>query len=190
MKIAIRIILFCTIFSGTSCFKIRTVEAPQIQTQSDWTSPVEYTQLLDNFSVALSLLNSQNYLRCMSKEGFKFIPSAGSVSGNQLIWDNWSVNDEREYLENMASDLLPGSSVSLILIPDGVQFLSADSIRYNAEYKLRVPLKDSVLPDLFNGKLELIMVRNASREWEIRNWSDFETAKDSSWSRLKLNLVL
>jgi hypothetical protein len=43
---------------------------------------------------------------------------------------------------------------------------------------------------MFKGQLEFIMRRNAAREWEITQWTDFETAKDSSWSRLKLQMAL
>lgn len=177
------------IFSCISCFKGRQAEAPLVQQQSDWVSPVEHTQLLNNFTLATGLLNSQNYLRCLNSGMFKFTPAAALVSGNQIIWDNWSVNDEREYLENISRDLIPGGAVSLTLTPGGIQYLNADSIRYTAVYKLRVPLKDSVLPDLFIGQMELFLRRNASREWEIAGWNDFETARDSSWSRLKLAQV-
>lgn len=177
-------------FVLTSCYKVRPVEAPFVQQQSDWTSPIEYTQLLENMKISIGMLNTQNYIRCMHAGAFRFIPAASLVSGNQLVWDNWSVNDEREYLENVSRDREVGAPLVLNFTQDGVQFLSADSIRYTAVYQLTVSLKDSVLPDMFKGQLELIMRRNASREWEITQWTDFETAQDSSWSRLKLLMAL
>lgn len=169
-----------------SCFKPRPVEQPLVQQASDWVSPVEYSQLITNLQTSVSLLNSQNYLRCLNSSIYHFNPVASLLSGNQLIWNNWSVNDEREYIENISKTLRTGSVVSLILTPGGLQYYGTDSIRYTATYKLRVPLQDTLLPELYSGQMELILRRNSSREWEIAAWSDFETAQDSSWSRLKL----
>lgn len=178
------VLLILIAFSG--CFRPRPVEQPPAQQTSDWTSPVEYTQLITNFQTSVSLLNSQNYLRCLNPGLFKYAPAAALLSGNQLIWDNWTVNDEREYIENISKTLRPGASVSLSLTQNGLQYFGTDSIRYTAGYKFRVPLQDTLLPELYTGQLELVLRRNASREWEIAAWSDFETAQDSSWSRLKL----
>lgn len=174
------------LFLETSCFRPRPVEQPPTQQAADWISPVEHTQLITNFQTAVSLLNSQNYLRCLNSSFYKFNPVASLISGNQLIWSNWSVNDEREYIENISKTLRTGSVVSLVLTPGGVLYYGTDSIRYTATYKLRVPLQDTLLPQLYSGQMELLLRRNSSREWEIASWTDFETAQDSSWSRLKL----
>jgi hypothetical protein len=177
---------FLLLFLFSACFRPRPVEPPPLQQSSDWISPVEHTQLISNFQTAVSLLNSQNYLRCINADIFKFNPVASLLAGNQLIWNNWTVNDEREYLENISKTLRPNATISLALSQPSVQYFGTDSIRYTATYKLRVPLQDTLLPELYSGQLEFILRRNTSREWEITAWSDFETAQDSSWSRLKL----
>jgi hypothetical protein len=173
-----------------SCYKPRPVELPFVQQQSDWISPIEYIGLIDNLKTSISLLNTQNYIRCMHTQTYRYLPAASLVSGNQLVWDNWSVNDEREYLENVSRDREIGTPLVVAFSNDAVQFLTADSLRFTSFYQLTLSLKDSVLPDMFKGQLEFIMRRNAAREWEITQWTDFETAKDSSWSRLKLQMAL
>ncbi len=173
-------LMFC------SCFRPRPVEPPPLQQASDWISPVEHTQLISNFQNAITLLNSQNYLRCLNSGIFKFTPVASLIAGNQLIWNNWSVNDEREYLENISKTLRPNATLSFSLSQPSVQYFGTDSLRYTASYKFRVPLQDTLLPEIYTGQIELLLRRNTSREWEIAAWSDFETAQDSSWSRLKL----
>lgn len=174
--------------SLTACFKTREVEPPET-TSSDWISPVNYEILLDNMLRAIAQQNVQNYLRCFNQDSFAFFPSTPVLTGNELIWSNWSQQDERVWFENVIADLGILSGNGLELNEVDLQTFSSDSVRYIGDYELVMNHTDTALTVNFQGQLELLMKVNGFNEWEISRWTDYETRSDSSWSRLKLTYV-
>jgi hypothetical protein len=184
-----RIMIACLwAISILGCLRTRDVEPPD-QQNSDWVSPVDYTTLLDNLKRSVSQLNVQNYLRCFRADGFVFVPSTPVFTGNELIWGDWSWQDEQTWFNNINENIGLSNGNSLQLQEVGLQSFAADSIRYVADYRLRMNHTDTSLTVEFAGQAEFLFQLNSYNEWEISKWVDFETKVDSSWSRLKLNYV-
>jgi hypothetical protein len=172
----------------TSCFNTRDVEPPD-QSSSDWVSPTDYTILLKNFERAIGQQNIQNYLRCMKADHLRYVPSTPTYTGNQLIWDSWSWQDEQAWFSNVKEHLGLSSGNGLALHQVDLQSFSSDSVRYIGDYELVMNHTDTALTVRFVGQLEFLCKTNAYNEWEIARWIDYETHPDSSWSRLKLAYV-
>lgn len=175
-------------FPVSSCMRTREVEPPSTTT-SDWIPPTDYTTLLANWKKATSTLNIQNYLRCFSRDSLRFVPPTSVYTGNQLIWDNWSYADEQTWFSSAIANLSISSGNSLVINQTDLQNVTADSLRFVGDYILQLNHADTTVPTRLKGELQLVMRLNPFNEWEIARWVDFETAPDSSWSRLKLAYV-
>lgn len=172
----------------SACFQVREVEPPA-SSSSDWISPTDYTILLSNLQRSVGQQNVQNYLRCFKADNFSYLPSTPTYSGNQLIWDSWSWQDEQTWFSNVIENLGLVNGNSLAMKQVDLQSFSSDSVRYIGEYDLVMNHTDTSMTVRFVGQLEFLCKVNSYNEWEIARWTDFETHQDSSWSRLKLSYV-
>ena len=172
----------------SACFKPREVEPPAVSS-SDWVSPTDYQILLTNLQLSISQKNVPNYIRCFSQDSLQFVPATVVYTGSELVWDNWSLQDEQTWLENTIAALSVQTGNFLELQEQNLQTFGTDSVRYNGIYELTVNHSDTTLTTRFEGQLEFLCRINNFNEWEIRRWTDFETSEDSSWSRLKLSYV-
>jgi hypothetical protein len=172
----------------SACFNTRDVEPPD-QSSSDWVSPTDYNILLANLTRAIDQQNVQNYLRCFKVDGFRFLPCTQIYTGNELIWDSWSWQDEQAWLSNLKENLGLASGNRVTFKQVDLQSFSSDSLRYIGDYDLVMNHTDTSLTVRFMGQLEFLCKVNSYNEWEIARWTDYETHPDSSWSRLKLNYV-
>ncbi len=171
-----------------ACVKTREVEPPSTSS-SDWVSPTDYNILLANMQRAINQQNVQNYLRCFRADALRFLPSTQSFTGNELIWNSWSWQDEQSWFSNLKSNLGLSSGNHITLSQVDLQAFSSDSLRYIGEYDLVMNHTDTSLTVRFIGQLEFLCKVNTFNEWEVTRWSDYETHPDSSWSRLKLKYV-
>lgn len=186
-KYSVIIIIISILMSG--CFRVRTPEPPDNQGTS-WNPPTSPDLLLSNFMMAFQSMNVQNYSRCFSEQSYRFSPTPTWYNGHESIWQNWSINDERTYLNNVKSNLKTGAVVQLFWEEALFQNLSADSVNYTANYRMAVAHKDTTLSDAFHGKITLKMKLNpAGNIWEITEWADLEVYPDSAWSKLKLTYI-
>lgn len=172
----------------SSCFKTREVEPPVVSS-SDWVSPTDYQILLSNLTRSISQRNVQNYLRCFHQDSLAFLPSTSVLTGRELLWQNWSWQDEQAWFDNVIADLGITSGNFLNLTEVDLQSFSSDSVRYIGNYELVLNHTDTALPVKFLGQLEFLCRVNDFNEWEIWKWQDYETQVDSSWSLLKLSYV-
>lgn len=168
----------------SSCFQTRNVEPPD-SLGSDWVSPTNYEQLLQNFKKAVQNGNEQNYIRCLSASNFQFTPTAAVYNGNESIWQNWLPDNEKTYLLNIRSAVSGiGNNLEINVVDE--QTSSADSVKYIANYTLTIPFKDSTICRVYKGQMILSLKLNLTGEWEMLRWTDVETHQDSAWSNLKL----
>ncbi len=176
---------YCLILSHLSaCFQTRNVEPPD-SLGSDWVSPTNYEQLLQNFKKAVQNGNEQNYIRCLSSANYHFSPTAAAYNGNESVWQNWLTENEKVYLLNIRSAVASiGNGLEMSVVD--VQTSSPDSVKYIADYTLTLPFKDSTVCKVYKGQMILTLKLNASNEWEMQRWTDVETHRDSAWSNLKL----
>jgi hypothetical protein len=170
-----------------ACFRTRPVEPPD-NTLSNWVSPTDYTTLLRNFQNAIANRNTQNYLRCFHPDSMRFVPAASK--SNQSLWTTWSLRDEQTYFENMQQNLASLSGNSLTLKQLELRDITATSLRYIGTYRLQINHKDTAVPRVCTGQIQLLMrLEAATSEWTIREWDDIETVADSSWSELKVRYI-
>lgn len=188
MQRGVYILLVVVTTFGLGCFRTREVEPP-VTTSSDWVSPTDYTILLSNLERAVGQRNVQNYLRCFRQEELDFQPSTPVLTGNEILWNDWSWQDEQAWFNNVIADLGLNSGNSLSLQQVDLQSFNSDSLRYIGDYELIMNHTDTSLTVQFRGQLEFLCKVNEFNEWEISRWTDYETRVDSSWSRLKLNYV-
>ncbi|MDX1909542.1 MAG: hypothetical protein SF053_21055 [Bacteroidia bacterium] len=176
--------LLILLVSG-ACFTIRPVEPPDTVV-SDWVSPTDYEILLGNLRTAVAQRNTQNYLRCFSRDLFGYQAAASLLNDNESVWNNWSLQDEQTWMDNVWARLTAPSGNTLLLEEVDLQDVTADSLKYVGNYTLRINHNDTTLTTLFQGQMLLVMGPNIYNEWEILRWADIETHPDSSWSHLKL----
>lgn len=172
----------------TACFNIRPVEPPS-SSASSWVSPTDYQILLVNLQTAITQGEVQNYLRCFNQDSLQFSPAANLINNNENVWQNWSIQDEQAYIENVIADLSVSSGNSLSLAETDLQDVTADSLKYVGDYLLRMNHSDTSLTKVFQGQIQLMIKLNRFNEWEIHRWTDIEIFPDSSWSELKLRYI-
>lgn len=172
----------------SACFDTRDVEPPATSS-SEWVSPTDYNILLANLQRSVTQQNIQNYLRCFRADELRFMPSTQTYTGNELLWNSWSWQDEQSWFTNLKANLGLSSGNRLALSQVDLQSFSSDSLRYIGNYDLVMNHTDTSLTVRFIGQLEFLCKVNSFNEWEIARWTDYETHVDSCWSRLKLNYV-
>jgi hypothetical protein len=182
------LLIILSMLLAWSCFQTRPVEPPSAS-NSDWVSPTDYNILLDNFKRSIAQRNVQNYLQCFDQESFRFIAAASLFNDNESVWQNWRIQDEQAYLENLFALLTSQSGNSLNLLETDLQDVTADSLRFVGDYNLRIQHPDTTMTSFFKGQIQFQMQINTFNEWSITRWQDIETHPDSSWSLLKLRYI-
>ncbi|HHG83802.1 MAG TPA: hypothetical protein ENJ82_03550, partial [Bacteroidetes bacterium] len=129
------VLLIVLIVLNTGCFKTREVEPPS-QASSDWISPTDYTILLSNLQRSVGQRNVPNYLRCFRQEEFVFQAATPVYTGNGILWDNWSWQDEQAWFNNVLLNLGLASGNYLELSQVDLQSFNSDSLRYVGDYEL------------------------------------------------------
>lgn len=183
--IRIGAVLCLSLVLFSACFQIRDV-APPGTSSSGWISPTSYDILLDNLSRAITQKNTQNYLRCFNRDQLDYTPAATLLNDRESIWQNWSIDEEQTYFNNLLANV-PGNSGGILNLERLEQRdVNADSLIYIGNYVLQVSHNVADVPKVFQGQVQWEMKLNEFNEWEIQKWVDLETVADSSWSLLKL----
>lgn len=175
------------LLSGCDIFQTRTPEAPQ-QGQSGFLPPTLYNIVVENLQNAIADRDVNNYIACFSDPGtggrvFTFQPSPKAGSQYQAIFQDWNINSERGYFNNLITQSSTSASPVLVLSP--VQELpGSDSAFYSADYTLIWPNKLSGGLQQVQGNLQFYLGVNSSGTWAIYRWVDTGTG-DSTWSDLK-----
>ncbi|MFN0201473.1 MAG: hypothetical protein ACKVTZ_08130 [Bacteroidia bacterium] len=183
------VLIIGLLLSLSACFNTRPIEPPD-SNNSAWVSPTDYEILLSNFKTAIQSGNIQNYLRCLKQETYRFTPAPAVFNGHESVWQNWRNTDEQTYFNSVLANI-GSANISLSFSDVQIQGNTTgnDSLKYLAKYSLTVPHTKTNLPKTFKGQIQLVIQLNLYNECEITRWADVETAKDSSWSGLKLGFV-
>ncbi|TGE24682.1 hypothetical protein E5K00_05575 [Hymenobacter aquaticus] len=168
---------------STGCFQIR--EPEPADAASDWLAPTQIDILLANFTTAVQRLNVPNYERCFSGPGYRFVPDPTAAGTTASLFANWSVSEERDYLNSLRRRTLPTTTNQLVLTNRRDQFFTTDSAEVSALYQLRVTQSDTAFrATLLEGSIRLL-VRRRNNEWKIAGWRDQRTSARLSWTDLK-----
>lgn len=185
MKKHIYIFLFQIIFfSSCNIFETRSPENPT-ENSSIFIQPVTPDIVIQNLKSSIEDYNIDNYIRCLSayevtNKTFKFIPAA--VTGiDRAIFDNWTIESERQYLTNLGKPAYGRASLTLTNRQD--IYVSSDSIIVNYNYSLFYPRTNQNYNA--SGNLQFYISVDKNGNWSIYRWEDFNTTQAITWTYIK-----
>jgi len=148
--------------------------------------------LLNNLITAYTSLNPDNFIRCFNEDKYKFLPEP-SVPSSVSIFSNWTLRkEERDVIVNVRNRTSSASLNKLTFSSVQENYLTPDSLEYNALYNLQLYNSDTIINSSnLMGRIRLIMVRNkSSNEWKINYWQDNRTSSQfPCWTQLKQRFV-
>jgi hypothetical protein len=183
-------VLVCFLFVSCQLFKTREPELPtEVSTQSNWKQPVTPEITLDNLRNAVADRNTENYIRCFidsnfSERNFVFIPTQEAQIQYPEIFKNWNLRDERNYFNNLKSNV-PSSGSSNLFLSGNFQSFSADSAIYSAFYIVNFQHNVKDVPQSAKGNLQFYLAPDRNGNWAIYKWIDIKIQNEFSWSELK-----
>jgi hypothetical protein len=166
----------------SSCFNVREPETPKPETVSEWVSPTQPGILLDNFSNAVRSLNVSIYDRCFTPE-FRFVPDPATQGASTILFQDWSVAEERDYFNSLKNKSAVNARNVLDLTKVSENFFRADSLEQIFDYKLKITPADTTLKADYSGRLRFVLSRR-NNEWKIAKWED-SRKNQPCWSDLK-----
>lgn len=184
------VLLTAIALASCDIFQTRTPEPPA-QTSSNYSPPINASDVFDNMQYAFSDLNTVNYLKSFcdsttSGRTFDFEPSPQARSQYIGVFLSWTKQSEQQYFDNMRSKIASGSTPALNLTLNPIS-IQSDSAQYDAEYLLTIPHTQANVPKVFQGEAQFFLIKDpVSSTWSIWRWIDFRDAQnDTSWSDLK-----
>ena len=174
-------------------FTTRSPEDPDTG-RSSYQPPTSPSIVIDNLSNSILEKNSENYISCFTDsvpyevKSFIFIPTAEVNSKYPNLFNNWDINDEKQYFVSLLSSI-PDEVLPEINFDSGnFEILSPDSAIYISNYYLNVNHSVNNVPNIFSGRLKFSIFPNNNGLWAIGAWSDFTRENDTisvAWSNLK-----
>ncbi|WBA42751.1 hypothetical protein [Hymenobacter canadensis] len=166
-----------------SCFQLR--EPEPAGAASDWLPPTQIDILLANFTTAVQTLNVVNYERTFAGPQYRFLPDPTAAGTATTLFTNWSVNEERDYLNGLRRRSAVTTQNQLTFSGRRDQFFTADSAEVSALYQLKIVQSDTAFRStMLEGNIRLL-VRRRNNEWKIASWRDQRTSSALSWTDLK-----
>lgn len=187
MPLSLPVILTLVIISSCGLFETRTPEMPNTS-RSTYEPPTTPDAVLRNISSSIIEKNSNNYIKCLSATGFRYIPDSKSLSQYGTIFANWSLNSEKFYLDNLIANSDQNASSNLFLSNTVTTQLSSDSAVTTSDYIVVFQHNKVNIPKSAIGNFTLTMRTDENSLFYITKWEDFRKHDtDFTWSGLKAN---
>ena len=184
------LLLTSVLLASCNIFETRTPESPA-QTSSNYSPPINASDVFDNMQFAFSDLNTVNYLKSFSDSttsgrAFQFDPSPQARSQYIGVFIIWTRRSEQQYFDNMKSKIATGSTASLTFSLNPIS-IQSDSAQYDADYQMTIPHTQANIAKVFQGRAQFFLIKDrVSSTWTISRWIDFRDAQnDLGWSDLK-----
>lgn len=183
----LKIIYFILVLGLYACnpFATRKAEEP-VEERSSREIPSDPEAVLRNLQNAISEKNVTNYMSCLtdSAQKFRFIPEQSVKENNPGLFENWDLQKERNYI-NQLFTYLPADSVRKLSFEYISNTVFPDSVLVKRKYLLEVrhTLKDRV-PQRVIGQADFWMFQDDGY-WYIYRWEDIRTTEQPSWSSIK-----
>jgi hypothetical protein len=194
LRNAIAFLMAGILLHSLSCkspFATREPESPK-SNQSSWIQPTAPNYVMTNLRNAIAEKNITNYLRCLadtsySPRPFRFIPEPTVANVNPGLFNNWSNDAEKNYLNQLMLYLPKDSTSQLILSALREDALSPDSTIMVQSYRLIIEYKCEAgdCPRIMVGQSEFRLIRTSEDLWYIYRWSDIATGEEATWSALR-----
>ncbi len=173
--------------AGCGLFGTRTPESP-VTVRSTFEPPTTPEAVIRNLSYSIEEKNSNNYMKCLSPDNFVYVPDSKSQSLYGTIFQNWNLNSERFYYENLIAQTNSTASSTLFLSDTLLNQITPDSAVYTAEYIVVYQHNRTNIPKSAVGNTRISLKANESNFYYISKWEDFRrNDSDFTWSELKAN---
>ncbi|CUS83087.1 hypothetical protein JGI7_01618 [Candidatus Kryptonium thompsonii] len=182
--------LLCLAFISCQLFKTRSPETPtEVTEQLGWKQPITPEITLENLRNAIYYRNTENYIRCFvdsnfSDKRFTFVPTQEAQIQYPDIFRNWSLNSERNYFNNIKTNVPQGGTSDLVL-SGSFQSFGTDEAVYYASYLVNFQHVVKDVPQSAKGNLQFYLVSDKNGNWVIYKWIDIKIQNEFSWSELK-----
>lgn len=201
---ALLCLLSVLLLSSCGIFDTREPEPPVTGNGFIWVDATSYQVLLNNFEGSVEALDAENYKRVFISESDSLLPSGSTKyvflynssldPTSRVIFSNWDIESERNYLSRLKSVLVGSARLGLELENVTTQQSEPNRVIINADYTLSIPSGSSdVVPNTVTGymtlQLRLVKTERGTQEWRIANWLDQDPkgGKAYSWTDLKAN---
>lgn len=180
-------LILIIVFNSCNLFSTREPELPT----STSTSQIPATTpeiLFTNFRTSIEQKIIENYLACFVDQAFlnkkfKFYASANSLVQNPSLND-WGIEAERQYFNNLKSVSLEGNSLNLTL-NNLISTTFGDSAIYQYDYIFNVNSKDASISGVYKGTAQFKINIDKRNQWVITSWQDVSIDNSKTWSDLK-----
>ncbi|MBN8585972.1 MAG: hypothetical protein J0M37_12855 [Ignavibacteria bacterium] len=188
VKYTVLYFLLVIFYQGCGIFETRDPEEPET-IRSTFYPPTSADIVIDNLSYSIIEKNSDNYFKCLSLNSFRYVPDSRSQQQWEFIFNNWSVQAEKNYFDNLISRQEGGnSSAVLFLDNERLTQYSSDSAKYQADYIFVFQHDQGNIPKSSKGRMSLTLASESDALFYIRRWEDFrQNDTDFTWSEFKAN---
>ena len=181
------IILFVLHLGACGLFETRNPQDPETR-RSTFIPPTTPDATILNLTSAILEKNSTNYKNCLILSGFNYIPDSKSLNQYGQIFQNWDVNSEKLYYDNLIAQTDENASSLLILSNQVITQITSDSAIATADYIMVFHHNKNNVPVSAVGNLRFNITADAGNLFSIQKWEDFrKNDTDFTWSELKAN---
>jgi hypothetical protein len=179
--------------AGCGLFEPRDPDPPTQQTDAP-PPATDPDALIQNLQAAVAQKSTVNYERCFAGFGepsgggarFVFVPSPGAAAAYSGVFQQWGIDQERQYFQNLVSRSAgkPNAYANLTLTHRTL-IASGDSAVHSYDYTLTFEHSDPAFPQTATGTMQLVMAPEKGNAWVIYRWIDYKTTGDITWSHFK-----
>lgn len=157
--------------------------------RSSWQQPTSPEIVLENLKNAIRERNVENYIRSLvdtlkSQRRFVFVPDPEVLKNNPAVFENWSLEKEREYVTRLLASL-PSDSVIQLTFMDVTQPVISDSSIFDEKYVFIVNHTLQNIPRRTSGRAIFYLEENTDGNWSIYRWEDIRMENQPTWSEIK-----
>jgi len=183
--------ILAALLACESPFTTREPESPSNNTSS-LINPTTPELVFVNLQIALSERNVENYVQSFvdstrSQRRFQFMPDQGVAASQPGTFLNWSLEEERRYVQQMFQATPADSTIRLSFETDNrSETATTATVTQNYTLIVRHRLQSPSVPAEATGQATFFLERDETGDWAIYRWEDFKTNTDDfSWSEIK-----
>ncbi|MGA2669415.1 MAG: hypothetical protein ABSF32_10965 [Ignavibacteria bacterium] len=181
------ITLLLVLVHGCGIFETRNPESPS-NTRSTYIPPTTPDAVISNLTYSIEEKNSTNYVRNLSSVLYIYVPDSKALALYGQIFQNWNVNSEKFYFDNLVAQTNKDASSNLFLSNVNTTLISSDSAITQAGYIIVFQHNRNNIPKSAVGNFRLTMKADENNLFSILKWEDFrKNDTDFTWSELKAN---
>jgi hypothetical protein len=178
---------FTLLLSSCGLFETRNAQEPETR-RSTFIPPTTPDATIQNLTYSILEKNSTNYKNCLVQSGYIYIPDSKSLNQYGQIFQNWDVNSEKLYYDNLIAQTDENASSTLFLSNQVITQITSDSAVATADYIVVFQHNKNNVPTTATGNLRFNITADAENLFYIKKWEDFrKNDTDFTWSELKAN---